>query len=225
MNILSFFYLKYQISDLNGLKILQEISLSKLKKTIDILIIDDEEFPLLDDLRKHEFNIVYKEDISDLKDVEAYSIILCDIHGVGKFLGSRNEGAYLVHQIKNKYPSKILISYTADSTSIGNQKFLIDADKVIPKGTSIEDWASILEEAVCNLVDPVRVWKKTEENLFKSDVSTRKIAEIENRYVKAIKNKKYESLSKLFADDSNVAKILKETIPFIIEILMMIKRG
>ena len=99
MKIGNWFYLNYQISDLNGEQILKDITLSKLKRNVDILIIDDEDFPLLDELKRHEFNIEYKNDISSLKDVEPYAIILCDVRGVGKFLGSVEEGAYLVSSI------------------------------------------------------------------------------------------------------------------------------
>ena len=44
------------ISDLNGETKLKRIPLSELKKRIEILIIDDEEFPYLDTLKKHELS-------------------------------------------------------------------------------------------------------------------------------------------------------------------------
>ena len=98
------------ISDLNGETKLKKPPLSELKKRIAIIIIDDEEFPYLDTLKKHEYNISQKPDISDLRDVEAYQIILCDIRGVGKFLTSEFGGAYLIKQLKEKYPEKTIIA-------------------------------------------------------------------------------------------------------------------
>lgn len=216
----NWYYLPYQISDLNGEQILKEITLSKLKREVDILIIDDEDFPLLDDLKKHEFTIEYKKDITSLKDVEPYPIILCDIHGVGKFLGSDKEGAYLVSQIKEKYPSKIVISYTADTTTPNVQKYLHFADNVMEKGTSIEDWAQLLTESVKKIANPVHVWKKLQTDLLKENVSTREIALLENKFVKAIQNGKYESLKKLNSSNNSVSKILEQSIPLLIKILV-----
>lgn len=66
---LSLFYKK--ISDLNGETIFKDVSLSALRKNTEILIIDDEEFTYLDILRKHEYNLTEKTDLSDLKDAEA----------------------------------------------------------------------------------------------------------------------------------------------------------
>ena len=216
----NWYHLKYQISDLNGDQILKDISLSKLKKESEILIIDDEEFTLLDDLKKHEFSIEYKSDITSLKDVEQYPIILCDIHGVGKFLGSSKEGAYLVYLIKEKYPSKVVISYTADTTSPDSQKYLHYADNVIPKGTSIEDWASLLNDAIKNISNPVNVWKKIQLELIKANVSTRDIACLEDGYVKAIKKGEFDSLKKLNQGESGiVASIIEIAIHSLIKIL------
>ena len=180
MKLFNWYHLNYQISDLNGEQILKEISLSKLKREVDILIIDDEDFPLLDDLKKHEFSIEYKKDITSLKDVEPYSIVLCDIHGVGKFLGSDKEGAYLVSQIKEKYPNKIVVSYTADTTAPDVQKYLHFADNVMAKGTSIEDWAELLTESVKKIANPVHVWKILQSDLLKENVSTREISLLED---------------------------------------------
>ena len=64
------------------------ITLSELKRRFKILIIDDDEFPFLEALRKHEYLITHKRDLDDLTDAEAYKIILCDIRGVGKALGT-----------------------------------------------------------------------------------------------------------------------------------------
>lgn len=219
MKIGNWYHLNYQISDLNGEQILKEITLSKLKREVDILIIDDEDFPLLDDLKKHEFNIEYKKDITTLKDVEPYPIVLCDIHGVGKFLGSDKEGAYLVSQIKEKYPSKIVISYTADTTAPSVQKYLHCADNVMAKGTSIEDWAELLNDSVKKIANPVHVWKKLQTDLLKENVSTRDIAFLEDKFVKAIKTGKYESLKKLNNDNNTVMKILEQSIPLLIKVL------
>lgn len=225
MKIGDFYYLKYQIADLKDEWILKQTDLSKLKRQFDILIIDDDEFPLLEDLKRHEYNITYKTDISDLKDVASYQIILCDINGVGRFLGSDNDGAYLSNQIKKKYPDKIVISYTADNFSPKNQKYLGIVDKIIPKGTSVEDWAALLEETIKMLADPIITWKKIETQLLNANIPTKKIALIEQKYVKYVKKNKLKSLEKLCDGTSEVENILNASLPIIIKILKTLIAG
>lgn len=223
MNIGSLYYLHYKIDDLKSNQVLKQTSLIELKKKIDILVIDDDDFPLLEDLRKHEFNITYKNEIYDLKDVEAYQIILCDINGVGKFLGSDSDGAYLAYQIKNKYPDKVLISYTANNTSFKNQKYLDSVDRKIPKGTSIEDWASLLDEMIRNMVNPVAAWRNIVIKMVQNDVPTKEIASIEHKYVKAMLKNDFKSLEQLCMNESlNISSILKVSLPLIIEVVKTI---
>ena len=97
------------------------------------MVIDDDEFIYLDPLRKSEYRIEHRRDIQSLKDVAEYDVILCDIRGVGKFLNSQFEGAYLVKQIKEKYPNKIVISYTANSYDPKFQEYLSYADATVAK--------------------------------------------------------------------------------------------
>lgn len=194
---LSLFYKK--ISDLNGETIFKDVSLSALRKNTEILIIDDEEFTYLDILRKHEYNLTEKTDLSDLKDAEAYTIILCDVAGVGKFLGSRYGGAYLIKQLKEKYPTKIIIAYSANNYNAEYQKYLDYADGIVPKGSySSEDWASLLDKLLMDSVDPVINWKKARKELLDAGVATIDIAKYESDYVKAVKNNKFESFKKLY---------------------------
>ena len=125
----------------------------------------------------------------------------------------------MVSQIKEKYPNKIVVSYTADTTAPSVQKYLHFADNVMAKGTSIEDWAELLTESVKKIANPVHVWKKMQTDLLKENVSTREIALLEDKFVKAIKKGKYESLKELCNDNNSVSKILEQSIPLLIKVL------
>ena len=100
---MSIFY--HKVYELNGDAILKEKSLAMLKKLTEILVIDDKEFSFLEALRKHEFSIQQKNDLTHLSDAAEYDVILCDIRGVGKFLESEYEGANLIKALKTKYPN------------------------------------------------------------------------------------------------------------------------
>ena len=192
-----------QVSDLNGESIMNDKSLSQLKKATEILIVDDDAFTYLDALKKHEYNIEYKSDLESLKDVEAYDIILCDIRGVGKFLQSDYEGAYLAKQIKEKYPNKIVISYTANDYDPKFQEYLNYSDSIIAKGTSLEDWSALLDAKIKECVDPVKQWENLRNMLLKEGVSTIKVAQIESKYVGAVKNKNFESIKKMYEKNTS----------------------
>ncbi|MBQ7002915.1 MAG: hypothetical protein IJN57_02940 [Oscillospiraceae bacterium] len=194
--MLTLFYKK--VSELNGESVLKGVSLSDLKRRSEILIIDDEEFSYLDALRKHEYNITQKHDLTDLKDAEAYKIILCDIRGVGKFLKTDYEGAYLIKQLKVKYPGKTIIAYTANDYDATFEQYLDYADEKVPKGTyALEDWASLLDRLLMEMVNPVKLWEQTRRQLLDAGVSTIDVAKYESRYVSDVRKGEFDSLKKM----------------------------
>lgn len=189
----------HKIFELNGDAILKEKSLPTIKKLTEILVIDDKEFVYLDALRKYEFSIQQKYDLTHLSDAAEYDIILCDIRGVGKFLESEYEGANLIKALKTKYPNKIILAYTANEYDASFQKYLEYADGIAPKGAyGLEDWVSLLEETLNDCADPVKQWERTRKLLLKANVSTIDVAKYESQYVKAIKNGSFESFEKLY---------------------------
>ncbi len=212
------------ISNLNGDVKLKRIPFAELKKRIEILIIDDEEFPYLETLKKHEYNITQKTDISDLRDVEAYNIILCDIRGVGKFLTSEFGGAYLIKQLKEKYPEKTIVAYTASKYDAKFQQYLSYADDTVSKGDyALEDWTALLDRLLNELSDPIKMWEKARKTLAEAGISTIDIAKYESDYVKAIEKGKFESFKKLYENKSDrgseIMLALAKALPKILELL------
>lgn len=202
----------HKLSELSGDSILKDKTLPKLKKITDILIIDDNDFPFLESLKKYEFSIQQKYDLTHLSDAEAYDVILCDIKGVGKFLDSTFEGANLIKELKTKYPNKIIIAYTANEYNATFQKYFNYADGIVPKGTfGLEDWVSLLEKTLSECADPVAQWERTRRALLRANVPTVDVAKYESQYVKAIKDGSFESFKKLYGQkNNNGAKIMIE---------------
>ena len=200
------YYIPRKLSDLNGDDVLKEVSLSELKKNTEIMVIDDDEFVYLDSLKKSEYRIEHRTDIQGLKDVAEYDIILCDIRGVGKFLQSPYEGAYLVKQIKEKYPNKIVISYTANNYDPKFQEYLAYADATVPKGTALEDWDAMLTKMLKELADPIKQWEKARNALLSAGVPTVTVAKYESEYVKAVKNGNYKSLKDVYVNSKKQGK-------------------
>lgn len=194
---MKFCIMKNEISDLQAEAVLKNYSLSRLKRSTDILVIDDEPFTYMEALKNSEFNIEYKEDLSSLKEVEAYQIILCDIKGVGKFLQSRFEGAYLVQQIKEKYPNKTVIIYSGNAFTTSYQTYINYADYSMEKGNTLESWTSLLTKIIREKANPVNQWIKTRDELLRIGAPILEVAKLEDRYVAAIKKESFESLEKL----------------------------
>lgn len=203
----SFFF--KSINELNSKCVLESISLSELRKMTEILVIDDDEFTYLQRLRNHGYQIKYKNDVDDLKDVVPYDCILCDVRGVGKFLGSNYDGAYLVQQIRHNFPSKIVIAYTAESYDTSFQKYLSFADAIIDKGSEIERWTTTLDQKIKDAVDPIKQWQRIRTVLFEANVTTIEVARLESKYVKAVQNGSFRSFSELSKNKNNsIGRIL-----------------
>lgn len=183
------------ISDLSeyvGLE--HKYNMLDLRKRVNILVIDDNDFFELDFLRHNGYQITHKKDIDSIKDVEPYEIIMCDIGGVGKKLGYELEGATIIKEIKASYPIKQIIAYSSNTYNADYNKYFSIADDVVTKDISIDDWMSILDNNIRISINPIFVWEKIRSYYLEHNVSTLTIAKIEDKYVKAIKKKDYSIL-------------------------------
>ena len=215
------YLVRKNINDLNGTNTFKGVTPQLLKRNTKILIIDDGDFIFLDVLRKNGYNIEHKRDISSVSDVAAYHIIFCDVKGVGKNLSGKFEGAHLVRLIKNDYPEKMVISYSAIGYDSTYEEYLSFADGRIPKGSSIEDWSSCIDEYIKKISDPKYIWENTRTRLEKEGVPTIKIAQYEDKYVRAVKSGSFESMTKMFNKSENamVIKILNAIVDIALSII------
>lgn len=187
---------KYTLEDLKTLESVKREGNLKLRKRIDILVIDDEEFTPGNFLDKNHFSLTYKTDIDNVKDVSEYPIIMCDIRGVGGNLSKQYEGAYLIKEIKQNYPDKRVIAYTASQYDPSYNKYLNYADELLQKGTSLEDWVTILDEQINKAVDPIYQWCVFRNALLNNGVVTIDVAKMESDFVEACKEKDFDSFEK-----------------------------
>ena len=155
MDFPHFFFIKYKLSDLVEVTALQNMTIAELRNKVEILVIDDQDFAAEEYLIKNGFRIVHKRDIDNIRDVSAYAVVLCDIRGVGKNLGSTKEGAFVIKEIKAHYPAKQVIAYTGSSYDPAYNEYMNLADAVISKGISIEDWTALVDDQIQKAVDPI----------------------------------------------------------------------
>ena len=94
-------------------------SLDDLKANTKILFIDDQRFNYVDALKEKDGwkNIARISDASSISqfEIKEAHIIFVDIQGVGKKLGFNDEGLELIQAIREQYPEKKIIMYSAEN--------------------------------------------------------------------------------------------------------------
>ena len=154
------------------------------RRSVKIAVIDDEPFIYKDILLRHDFDIREIGDPNDIKALEAYDIVLCDIKGVGKHFHSSFEGGHLIKEIKARYPSKIIVAYTGQQFDATYNQFYKISDFTLKKDISGDEWVDYLDKAVKQVVDPMEQWVRLRKLLIKHEVSSLQLMYIEDGFVK-----------------------------------------
>lgn len=96
---------------------LKEREIDEIKNICKILFIDDKAFPVIDILKTAGWqNTKRIKDVDSLGQMEVKEahILIVDIQGVGKKLKFKDEGLGLIIALKEKYPNKRVIVYSAE---------------------------------------------------------------------------------------------------------------
>lgn len=164
------------------------------RNEVPIAVIDDEEFRYREMLNRSNFHIRQYMDINDVRDISDYAIVLCDIEGVGNEFGSEYEGAYIIKEVKRKYPNKIVIAYSAYSFDPDYNKFFEKADFVFNKDRGFDKWEESLSEAISLATDPIEQWKKVRDYMLMNNIPLYTIFKLEQGYIRAVKERNKNQL-------------------------------
>lgn len=96
---------------------LKERSLDEIRGLCKILFIDDKIFPVVEILKAEGWTKTSRiKDVVSLEQMEVKEahILIVDIQGVGKKLKFKDEGLGLIIALKDKYPDKKVIVYSAE---------------------------------------------------------------------------------------------------------------
>ena len=100
------------------------------KSDYKILIIDDDpiDSQFIKKLENRGYSITQVSDIDNFDGIKMFTIIVCDIDGVGKRFDSQYQGGYLIQKIKELYPLKYIIFFSGKSwdASFGKIIRLVD---------------------------------------------------------------------------------------------------
>ncbi len=158
------------------------------RSKVNIAIVDDEEFIYIKELTKSGFTLHQYNDVPDLRSLDSFKVIICDIKGVGKAFKSPFEGAYLIRELRKKYPFKILAAYTGSTYDISINSYLDDVH-VIKKDITIDEWCTEIDYLIKKVSDPKEIWNKIRDILIKEDVPLLSLVKLEHEYVDIILNK------------------------------------
>jgi len=161
---------------------------------VKILLIDNEPFSSLERLKRNNFIITQANDIDNVSFVNEYEIILLDIEGVAKSLSEKYQGAFLIKEIRNKYPHKIIVAYSAKTFDASYNEYFSYANFVFLKDISTEQWVENLDEAINHATDAVYQWKSLRDYLLKKDVRLDILLKLENNFVKSLEQKQNKLL-------------------------------
>ncbi|MBV9987433.1 MAG: hypothetical protein JO301_07120 [Chitinophagaceae bacterium] len=204
---------KYQLDDLTAI-----VNTTKTDRaSVQIAVIDDKTFPLLEDLRRHQYNITFFHDIERLSSLTDFDIIVTDIRGVGKHLGSNLEGAHLIEEVKKLFPNKYLVAYSASRFDATMNIYFSMCDRQMKKDADISEWVTLLDRAIQHLHDPLFQWEKTRQLLLSKKFSSAYISKLEKAYAKTIikRNNKYlqrELEANTAWSEKPIAKVAVESI-------------
>ena len=93
-------------------------------------------------------NTSSRKDIEDLdaQIVKQANIIFVDINGVGTKLQFRNQGLGLAGALKDKYPNKKIIIYSAETTGNRFDKVLQKVDYCLPKNAEPYEFIQLVDQ-------------------------------------------------------------------------------
>ena len=174
------------IHDLNT----ASFQLSKPKRIdVPMIIIDDEDVPYLEDIRRHGFNLSHFKEIEQIDSVSGFEIVLCDIRGIGKKFNSKFEGAHIISEIRRVFPFKVIIAYSAYTFDPTYNKYFKLADDIIKKDLDIDDWIERLDSSIEMAINPIHKWEKIKQFLQTQKISPTDLVKLEDEYVRLFEKK------------------------------------
>jgi len=163
--------------------------ISHLREIIRILVIDDQPFAPEDNLRSNGFNIVSTREIASIDQVAPFPIVMIDLLGVGLNFNPKLQGAHLITQVKRNFPEKYVIAYSGGARLELLAPSLEIADKFAQKDIRVDEWCDLLDDAILQIADPAKTWKKLRHRLLDSGITSIQVAHLEDELVSTLLGK------------------------------------
>ncbi len=209
------------INDLIELNLQPKLDIDR--KKYKILVIDDEGFAQREGLIKLGYkDIEVKYKYENMEEFSAYNIIFCDINGVATEIDPYFQGAALAKKIKEMYPDKFVIIFSALDQSLDFYPYYSSVDATIIKNLNSNQFSEKLDEYISAINDPKYKWNSIKKILETNKIPTEDIAVFEDFFVNSIiNNKNYQNEIEKYCEKNmkNNKEIIKKLLPYIYEIM------
>ena len=201
---------KINESDFYNIKYLEKFKsdFSKIslkdKKNVSILFIDDLGFDVepLKQLGYKDVDVLLE--FNDIKSVQPYDIIFCDINDVAKKHFPVGQGAELASTIKRMYPDKYVVIFSAQNHKNSFYKYYEDVDDVIDKTSGYGIFCNVIDKYINIQNDPIEYWGYIEKRMYKQKINNVVISKMEHYYVSSLIDKKNYYKKQKFLDENSL---------------------
>lgn len=122
------------------------------KSSVRILFIDDNKFPIIENLKNAGYSVQWIKDIKHIEEAKVMDshVLFVDYKGVGKNLSQNKEGVGICKMLKDKYKkSKYVVLCTGESIPNELLKEIKSvSDEIVPKSLETTDFINIINEAM-----------------------------------------------------------------------------
>ncbi|HCC05338.1 TPA: hypothetical protein DEP58_03465 [Patescibacteria group bacterium] len=137
-------------------RLLPKKKVSLTKESIRILFIDDNKFPIIENLKNAGYIVDWIKDIKSVEDskvIDAH-VLFIDYKGVGKNLSQNKEGIGVCKKLKDTYKeSKYIVLCTGESIPNELLKEIKSvSDEIITKSLETTDFINIIDTAKNKIV-------------------------------------------------------------------------
>jgi len=189
LNIARLLFARTTLQDLraNSQSLLARIDISAKRRAVSILAVDNEAFHPLKTLLDAGYNVRFSLNLADVGTLRPYDVILCDLHGVATKLNPRDQGAFLIKEIKKTFPEKLVVPYTAlpQNTQLARAA-KIHSDDTIAKNAAIERWIDTLDALIDKSISPFEKWKRTRAALIDNEADAIEVAIVEQALIRSV---------------------------------------
>lgn len=182
-----------------------EPSIEQIRPRTRILFIDDEKFAVVENMINNGWTQTKRiKDIDNLNhpEIQNIDIFFVDIQGVGRKLNFTDEGLGLARALKDTYPSKVVILYSAQTQGDRFDKTLTIVDDTIRKNADTYEFIRLTEQWSKEIFSPLRAMERA-QHIIKKETG---------------KHVSTEDIEKVLAHQHNNASINADTISKILDI-------
>lgn len=131
-------------------------TLEEVRKRAQILVIDDQEWPLQRQLESDHFHVTRWFEVEDTDSLTngSFALILLDINGVGLRHSPGRQGIGILDHVKTTNPAQPVIVYSANPQGVKDTMTLAKADAVLDKASEYLEFRKQIDSLLMRRATP-----------------------------------------------------------------------